>query len=162
MSLIQNSVISYLISNILSELKGEKFHLLGDYNNLLELDDTYKDQFEEMIFTNGFTPLISTATHKQPQSSKTCIDNIYTNDIDSSIISGVISDNISHHNPIFHLKQMYPSQPTTTTSSNLCPNPKRSLFTMTIIVTLTLINCVKKSKKIFSSSSSTVIILNHL
>ena len=37
---------------------------------------------------------------------KTCIDNIHTNDIDPTIISGVLHCCISYHHPVFVLKEL--------------------------------------------------------
>ena len=93
-------------SKLLSELKGKKSYILGDFNvNLLHLSNDDENDFEETIFTAGFTPVISTATHQMPHCRKTCIDNIHTNDVDSTIISGVMNFSISHHHPVFLLKE---------------------------------------------------------
>jgi hypothetical protein len=90
---------------ILSKLEGKKSYILGDYNvNLLNLASNADQQFGEVIFSRGFAPVISIPTHQMPQSSRTCIDNIHTNDLDQSIVSGVVSDKISHRHPIFMIK----------------------------------------------------------
>ena len=92
---------------ILSELNGKKAYILGDFNiNLLNISSTHEEQLEQTIFSRGFTPTISIPTHQMPHCSRTCIDNIHTNDIDSTIVSGVISDKISHHHPIFLIKKL--------------------------------------------------------
>ena len=93
--------------NILKELNGQKAYILGDFNvNFLNLAGPDEDMLEELIFTHGFAPTVSIPTHKMPHCSKTCIDNIHTNDIHSSTLSGVIDDKNSHHRPIFCLKQL--------------------------------------------------------
>ena len=99
--------------HILSELNGNKAYLLGDYNiNLLECSSSDEDRFQEIVFSGGFAPTISIPTHQMPHCSKTCIDNIFTNDTDATIISGVIKDKISHHHPIFFMKTL-PANSTT-------------------------------------------------
>ena len=92
---------------ILSELTGKKAYLLGDYNiNLLEMPSFQEDKFQEIAFSSGFAPIISIPTHQMPHCSRTCIDNIFTNDTDATITSGVIKDKISHHHPIFSMKTL--------------------------------------------------------
>ena len=56
--------------------------------------------FEALTLT-GFFPLISTYTHHKPHCRPSCIDNIFTNDIDTVQISGTISGSPSHHYPVF-------------------------------------------------------------
>ena len=93
--------------NILTQLTGKIAYILGDFNtNLNSMNSESEQQFEEVIYSNGFTPVISIPTHQMPHCAKTCIDNIHTNDIDFTIVSGVISEKISHHNGIFMLKKL--------------------------------------------------------
>ena len=92
---------------ILSQLSDKKAYIMGDFNvNLLKLDSAPETEFEEIVFTSGFAPVISLPTHQMPHCSKTSIDNIHTNDIDSSIVSGVLASKISHHSPIFFIKEL--------------------------------------------------------
>ena len=88
---------------ILSKLSDKKSYILGDYNvNLLDISPgTSEDNFQEIVFANGFTPTVSIPTHEMPGCKKTCIDNIHTNDIDCSTLAGVITDKISHHHMVF-------------------------------------------------------------
>jgi hypothetical protein len=76
---------------------------MGDFNVNLHANNKEVNEFEEVMFSAGFFPLISTHTHEKPGCNRTCIDNIFTNDIDKSIASGTISDKLSHHSPIFHI-----------------------------------------------------------
>ena len=86
---------------------AKKSYILGDYNiNLLNMTSNLEQQYEEAIFTRGFTPVISVPTHQMPHCTRTCIDNIHTNDIDPNIVSGVVSEKISHHHPIFMIKRL--------------------------------------------------------
>ena len=41
-----------------------------------------------------------------PHCIKTCIDNIYSNDVDPTAQSGVIKDKISHHNIVYFVKRL--------------------------------------------------------
>ena len=92
---------------IISQLSGKLAYILGDFNiNLCNINSDTEQQFEEIIFTHGFTPVISIPTHQMPHCTKTCIDNIHTNDIDETIVSGVVSEKISHHHGIFMLKHL--------------------------------------------------------
>ena len=93
------------LDKILNNLPADKQAsiVMGDFNiNLLKSGDSSKDSFEEVIYTSGFAPMISTPTHQQPQSARTCIDNILANFFQPEMVSGVISDPLSHHHPIFH------------------------------------------------------------
>ena len=50
------------------------------------------------------TLFLSLYTHQQSEScKKSCIDNILTNDLESVLCSGTISNKISHHSPIFEV-----------------------------------------------------------
>ena len=92
------------LSDILSELPIEStVHILGDYNIDL-LSNSYHDtmEFENIVISSGYTPLISTHTHHRHDCRKTCIDNILTNDPDRAIVSGTISTD-THHKPIFQM-----------------------------------------------------------
>ena len=106
---------------ILSQLDGKKSYVLGDFNvdllqNSFSLD---QDKFQEIIYTSGFIPSISIPTHQMPHCAQTCIDNIHTNDIvDSSPISGVILNRISHHRMIYVMKDLTVIDPSQTTTSN--------------------------------------------
>ena len=92
---------------ILSELQGKKAYILGDYNiDLLNLSSQHDQSFEQIIYDNGFIPTVSIVTHQMPNCKKTCIDNIYTNDIDPSTVSGVLVNQISHHKTIYLKKKL--------------------------------------------------------
>ena len=76
---------------ILSELNGKKAYILGDFNvNLLSNMSVAQERLQEIIYSQGFAPTISIPTHQMPNHARTCIDNIHTNDLDNSVISGVI------------------------------------------------------------------------
>ena len=79
-------------------------HLLGDFNiNLHDETSGQVNDFLNLILNVGMTPLISTSTHQKPGCQPSCIDNILTNDIENTVLSGTLSTGISHHHAVFHL-----------------------------------------------------------
>ena len=92
------------ISHILNEAPKTSVYIMGDFNiDLHSHASSMVNDFEDIILTSGFTPLISLHTHEKPNCRKTCIDNIITNDIDNVLMSGTITDKLSHHLPIFQI-----------------------------------------------------------
>ena len=90
------------LQSILTGLNDCDGYILGDFNiNLHNMQSSSHQKYEELVITSGFTPLISIATHHQPNCSRTCIDNILTNTADNVLISGTIDMNISNHSAIF-------------------------------------------------------------
>ena len=79
-------------------------YIMGDFNmDLFRTAEPMISKYEELIITNGFSPLISTHTHEQPNCRKTCIDNIITNNFDNIHTTGAILDKLSYHLPIFQI-----------------------------------------------------------
>ena len=92
---------------ILTKIGKTKSYIMGDYNiDLFTREDSRKHQFEELVFSSGFAPIISTATHEIPGCKSTCIDNILCNDFSQIIASGSLSDKILHHSPIFQCSKL--------------------------------------------------------
>ena len=81
-------------------LPKENTFLMGDYN-LNFLNKAPDPHYEECIFASNFAPVISIATHIRPNSEPSCIDNILTNNSEITILTGTLSDNITHHLLIF-------------------------------------------------------------
>ena len=50
----------------------------------------------------GYFPTISIYTHEQPNCRNSCIDNIFTNNIDNVLFSGTLINKVSTHLPIFN------------------------------------------------------------
>ena len=72
-----------VLSEFLSMLKpNNETNLMGDFNLNMFTQNCHTTTFEENLLCNGFTPIISTATHKKPNCQYTCIDNIFVNNID--------------------------------------------------------------------------------
>ena len=66
---------------------------MGDFNLNLVKSESNSDipAFENFFMSEGLYPAISLATHKRSSSHEgTCIDNIFTNDIEDVCISGVM------------------------------------------------------------------------
>ena len=97
-----------LFDHICNLLPKSGVRIMGDFNaDLLLCDRSGRhgnhSLLEETILKNGFTPVISIATHKRANCKPSCIDNILTNDIGNTTLSGCISDSIGDHCPIFEL-----------------------------------------------------------
>ena len=91
------------LGNIL-DLVPKKSHIAGDFN--IDLHDTNSKRiqdYENVLFSRGFFPTISTTTHEKPGCKPSCIDNFITNDIESVIVSGTIPNSITHHFQIFQI-----------------------------------------------------------
>ena len=66
---------------------------MGDFNLHLLKPESNSDipEFENFFMSEGLYPAISLATHKRSSSHEgTCIDNIFTNDIEDVCFSGVM------------------------------------------------------------------------
>ena len=62
---------------------------------------TFKqNSFVNQLFSNGYYPLITKPT-RITASSKTLIDNIYTNELCFPVVCGILLNDISDHLPIF-------------------------------------------------------------
>ena len=93
-----NSFIEKLSDLISSLTPDSEAIILGDFNfNLFSQSSNHTSTFEENMFCNGFTPVISTATHKKPNCRFTCIDNIFVNNYERVISSCTLESHISHH-----------------------------------------------------------------
>ena len=93
------------LNDIFEALPNEGCFIMGDYNiDLLrhKVDNIY----EEAILTNGFHPLVSLSTHEKPNCKPSCIDNIHSNETDSILVTGTLSDRISHHLPILQFSDI--------------------------------------------------------
>ena len=101
------------LENIFECLPSSNVYMMGDYNlNLLGKNASNK--YEDTFMASGYNPRISTYTHERPGTKRSCIDNIFTNDI-HNIISGTISDKMSHHLPAFQFSDISPESQSGTT-----------------------------------------------
>ena len=92
------------LRKLLESCPKKNVHILGDFNlNLHDETSTLVNDFENLILGVGMTPLISISTHHKPGCKPSCIDNILTNDIENSVLSGTLNTCISHHHAVFHL-----------------------------------------------------------
>ena len=98
-----NSFTEYL-ADILHNLAKENklIYLMGDYNiNLFNYDKHLPTHdFLNLMYTHSYVPLITKAT-RIFKSSATLIDNIFTNNICSDYMNGILMTDISDHFPIY-------------------------------------------------------------
>ena len=90
---------------ILHKLPKQNVHLTGDFNTDLHKPNIIGD-FEDVMYGNGFAPLISIATHYKPGCIPSCLDNIFTNSTSCILLSGACDQTVSHHLPLFSLIAM--------------------------------------------------------
>ena len=86
-------------NTLLQKLPLNNVYLTGDFN--IDLLKNSANKLEDVLYSNGFAPLISIATHFKPGCNPSCLDNILTNSTDSIIKSGVCNNVNSHHCPVF-------------------------------------------------------------
>ena len=83
-----------------NERKEFKVFLFGDLNvNLYNSSSQKCMKYLSCVFSNGFLPLISRATHFWGI-NPTCIDHILSNDVSEVVSSSIIREKISHHLPV--------------------------------------------------------------
>ena len=84
--------------SILKQLPEENVILMGDFNiDLLQPNS----EFEGVIYSNNFIPIITLATPEKPGCKPSLIDNIFLNTSNSMQKAGIIESKISHHLPVF-------------------------------------------------------------
>ena len=113
------------LSELLSSLKpSDDIILMSDFNLNMFSQNCHTDTFEESMLCNGFTPVISTATHKKPNCHFTCIDNIFVNNSERLVYSCTLESHISHHRSLI-LKY---SLKNSLCSSNALKNGKTKVY----------------------------------
>ena len=92
------------IEIIIECTKSNRVFMCGDLNiNLLKYEDHCDSkEFINSLFSHGLYPLINLPT-RITSTSSTLIDNIFTNEIDVDISSGILINDISDHLPIFSM-----------------------------------------------------------
>ena len=87
-----------IFETLLSALPNKNVTISGDFNI-----DLHKrcEQFENILYSNGFAPMISIATNEKSGCTPSCIDNIFVNSWDNVSSSGASKNKVSSHNPIF-------------------------------------------------------------
>ena len=92
------------LQEIMEDLPKSGVHVMGDFNINLHVESSkFVKELENVMLGTGFFPLISIPTHEKPGCKPSCIDNIFTNDIENTITSGTLAINVSHHHAIFHI-----------------------------------------------------------
>ncbi|XP_071950001.1 uncharacterized protein [Antedon mediterranea] len=97
-----------LIKNLTKE--NNKIFLLGDFNiDLLKFEsDNNINDFVHCLFNNSLISLIHRPT-RITEHSATLIDNIFTNDLESSV-SGIIINDATDHLPVFNISSNKPNK----------------------------------------------------
>ena len=81
-----NAIVDETIS-IVTENLETIFVTVKDKTNSMTIGAIYSlKEFESIMLTNGFLPLISIHTHEKPGCNKLCIDNVFTNSINDYIL----------------------------------------------------------------------------
>ena len=107
--------------NILSR-KNNPCFIMGDMNfDLLDLDSPAEDLFKDEMFSFSFYPIINHPT-RVTDTTATTIDHIWTNIMDRPIISGILTDQIADHMPIFQTSNLGKVQTEVCKRSSLSPN----------------------------------------
>ena len=97
------------ISNTLSTISFENklSYIMGDFNiNLLNSDSHQPtNDFINLMTSNSLYPLISKPT-RITDSSATLIDNIFTNNLEYNMVSGIFYADLSDHLPVFQITNL--------------------------------------------------------
>ena len=101
-----NNVFDNCLKKIDSECKHA--YIMGDFNiDLMKHSNCSSvNQFLSIIYAYSFLPLIDKPS-RITQSSFSLIDNIFTNNFDSDISSGLFVNDISDHFPVFQVSMKY-------------------------------------------------------
>ena len=99
------------LHEIMNTLPKSNVHIMGDFNiNLHNSSSTLVKKLEDIMLGTGFFPLISTPTHEKPNCKPSCIDNIFTNEVENTVTSGVLALGISHHHAVFQINTTLTNQ----------------------------------------------------
>lgn len=94
------NVLDEVLSNA-NKRREYKSFLIGDLNvNLLNPSSQKCIRYLTCVFSNGFLPIISRATHFAGV-NPTCIDHILCNELSEVSSSGIFKEKTSHHFPVF-------------------------------------------------------------
>lgn len=81
-------------------------YVIGDFNiDLHNMLPKSHQNFENILMTNSFSPLISGATHSRINCTSTSIDNILTNSNPRDIVVSGQLDPLKDHSPVFHISK---------------------------------------------------------
>ncbi len=93
-----------MLSNLLekaNDRKDLKTYIFGDFNvNLYNPKNSRCSDYLTCLFSNGFLPIISRATHFM-STNPTCIDHILVSDVSDIETSGILRAKVGHHLPVF-------------------------------------------------------------
>ena len=134
----KNSYIECL-NKIFDKLPDKNVYIMGDYNmDLFKLNKSNPSNidtiYEDCFLSSGYIPLISTFTHERSNCKNSCIDNIFSNNTQSILLTGTLHDKLCHHLPIFQFTSM---QLGTNTKKKNIPNTMTSatkIFKISIMI----------------------------
>ena len=116
---ISTEYFSVALEPLISSLDPRvKTFIMGDLpiNNIGLQSFTTRRNFINQMISKKFLAIINRPTRVTPQSC-TLIDNIFCNRVDKVELSGVITPNISDHNPAF-AREKFPTLPEDSISIN--------------------------------------------
>ena len=90
------------LSRVLTDVRGLDGYIMGDFNIDLLKAETHgpTSDFMEGFMSGGFYPLISLPT-RITDTTATLIDNIWTNNLRDTMVSGLVTVRISDHLPAY-------------------------------------------------------------
>ena len=153
---VQTEIFNDEIKQVLAKIGFENklCFLFGDFNiNILNANSHVPtNDFIDLMYSNGFYPLISKPTRITSHSA-TLIDNIFSNDLDNHKFSGILWSDISDHLLIFQI-----------TNCSLKPKTKSSVYHKRLVMTDNIENFRSHLCSInwdFSQSSSSNALYNN-
>ncbi len=88
------------IDALMKSLPSDNVNVTGDFNIDILSHNQISTEFEQIVYSNNFVPLISLPTHAKPGCNETLIDNILVNSPERILHSGTLESAVSHHSPI--------------------------------------------------------------
>ena len=115
--------------NFISRKKSSCF-IMGDMNfDLLDTDSPAEDLFKDEMFSFSFYPTINHPT-RVTDTTATSIDHIWTNIANRPITSGILTDRIADHMPVFQTSNLGKVQMEVNKRSFLSSNDLTKLRTL--------------------------------
>ena len=90
------------MGRVLSKIGSTEAYIMGDFNTDLLKAHTHRQtsDFLEGFYSGGFYPLVSLPT-RLTDTTATLIDNIFTNNLEKQVESGLVTVRVSDHLPIY-------------------------------------------------------------
>ena len=96
------AIVNEELGRVLTKTRGHSVYIMGDFNVDLLKAGSHRPtaDFLQGFYEGGFYPLVSLPT-RITDTSATLIDNIWTNNLEDRIESGLVTVRISDHLPIY-------------------------------------------------------------